>query len=288
MKKILVPTDFSECAKYAAEVAASIAKKTGARIYLLHALDVPQYSRNDSFATMTDTAEGIFLMKYTKQNFAKLLREPFFEGVNVGEVVQFENAYETITQQAKEHDIDMIVMGSHGTSGFDEQFIGSTAEKVIRLANCPVLTIKKQHTDFAPKNLVYASNFYGESTEGFEKVRKFAKIFGTEVQLLKVITPSNFETTPYSLELVESFAKEMKLENYTANIYNHHNIVDGVNEFCEANDVELIAMETHGRTGLSHLLKGSIAEDVTNHSKLPVFTTRIPKHSSDKGGIFPS
>jgi nucleotide-binding universal stress UspA family protein len=287
MKKILVPTDFSECAKHAAEVAAGIAKKTGARIYLLHALEIPHYSRNDGFGQATDTAEGLFLLKYTKMGFAKLLSEPFFDGVNVGEVVQFDNAYETITQQALEHEVDMIIMGSHGAKGFQEQFIGSTAEKVIRLASCPVLTIKKRHEVFKPDSIAFASNFFGESTAGFDKVKRFAQIFGSKIHLLKVITPTNFEPTLYSKNLISQFAKKMVLKDYTSSIYNHADLVDGVNEYCEMHDIDLIAMETHGRTGLSHLLKGSIAEDVTNHSKLPVFTTKIPKVKDSEGAIFP-
>ena len=287
MKKILVPTDFSECAKYAAEVAAGIAKKTGARIYLLHALEIPHYSRNDGFGQATDTAEGLFLLKYTKQGFAKLLSEPFFDGVNVGEVVQFDNAYETITQQALEHDVDMIVMGSHGAKGFQEEFIGSTAEKVIRLASCPVLTIKKRHEEFNPSSIGFASNYFGESSTGFARVQRFAEIFGSKIHLLKVITPTNFEPTLYSQSLIKQFAKKVGLKDYTSSVYNHKDVVEGVNEYCEMHDIDLIAMETHGRTGLSHLLRGSIAEDVTNHSKLPVLTTKIPKEKESEAAIFP-
>ena len=117
MKKILVPTDFSECAEHAVEVAASIAKLTDARLYLLHVMDIPVYDRNDSFQSYSDTAEGIFWMKLVKKRFKELFKKPFLNGVNAVEVLQFDGVYETIAEQAKAHEIDMIVMGSHGDSG---------------------------------------------------------------------------------------------------------------------------------------------------------------------------
>ena len=162
MKRILVPTDFSEFAYYAAEVAAGIAKKTGARVFLLHAIDMPSYSRNDSFSEVPDTMEGIFLLKRAKQEFEKLINQPFFEGVEVAEVLQWENVYDTITEKAKEFEIDLIVMGSRGSSGAQEFLVGSNTEKIIRTAYCPVLTIKERITDFNPKNVVFASNFFEE------------------------------------------------------------------------------------------------------------------------------
>ena len=74
--------------------------------------------------------------------FEKLIKQEFFTDVNVVEVVQWENVFETITVKAKEHDIDLIVMGSHGASGVKEFFVGSNTEKIVRTAHCPVLTSK--------------------------------------------------------------------------------------------------------------------------------------------------
>ncbi|MCH2198549.1 MAG: universal stress protein [Flavobacteriales bacterium] len=81
MERILVPTYFSKYANYAAEVAADIAKQTGARVFLLHALDIPHYGTNDRFDDVPDTAEGIFMLKRAKQEFHKLISQPFFEGI---------------------------------------------------------------------------------------------------------------------------------------------------------------------------------------------------------------
>ena len=109
MKKILVPTDFSECAEHAVEVAASLAKKMDARLYIIHVMDIPVYDRNDSFQSYSDAAEGVFWMKLVKKRFAELFKKPFLDGVNAVQVLQFDGVYDTIAKQAEEHQIDLIV-----------------------------------------------------------------------------------------------------------------------------------------------------------------------------------
>lgn len=287
MKRILVPTDFSECSYYAAEVSAQLAKKTGARVFLLHALEVPQYSSNEPYPTMSNTAEGIFMMKLVKQEYEKLISQDFFKGVDVAEVVQWENVYDTITKQAEEHDIDLIVMGSHGAKGAKEFFVGSNAEKIVRTAACPVITVKERSENFAPKTLVYASSFYGETVEAFGEIKELLDLFNPEVHLLKVITPGNFEATDYSERLMKEFAEHYDLKNYSMNIYNEMTVERGIHEFANSRKADILAMETHGRRGLAHFFRQSLAEDVANHTRLPLITMRIPEEEQNNGGIFP-
>ncbi len=282
MKKILVPTDFSDCAYHAAEVAAQIAKRTGARLYMLHVMDIPVYDRNDSFQTHTDTAEGIFWMKLVKKRFKELFAKPFMQGVNAVEVLQFDGVYETISTQAKEHQIDLIVMGSHGDSGAHELFIGSNTEKVVRLADCPVLTVKQRQQNFDLKNVLFASNFYGEAKAHFEGLFDFIKLFDAKIHLVKVNTPDQFETTTYTRKLISDFASEWKLKNFETHIHNERSIQAGIFAISKELNVDLIAMETHGRTGIARFFVGSHAESVVNHSELPVLTIRIKEYQPEQ------
>jgi nucleotide-binding universal stress UspA family protein len=287
MKRILVPTDFSSYAYYAAEVAASIAKRTEGRIFLLHAIEMPRYSVNDRFGEIADTTEGLFVLKRAKQEFQKLIAQPFFEGVNVVEVIQWEGVFETISEKAKEHQIDLIVMGSQGVTGAKEFFIGSNTEKVIRTAPCPVLTIKERMEHFEPKDVVFASNFYGEAKRSFEPIQTFIELFDADVHLLKVITPANFESTDYSRKLMHDFASEAGLRDYTVNIFNDMIVENGIHKFAAEVGAGVVAMETHGRTGLAHFFRQSLAEDVANHSNSPVLSVKMEPVKQKKGVIFP-
>lgn len=287
MKRILVPTDFSPFAYYAAEVAAQVARKTGARVYLLHAIDMPQYSVNDRFGELVDTTEGLFILKRAKQEFKKLVDQPFFEGVNVVEALQWSGVFDTISEKAKEHEIDLIVMGSQGVSGAKEFFIGSNTEKVIRTAPCPVLTVKERMEKFEPTDIVFASNFFGEAKRSFTPIHEFAKMFNAYIHLLKVVTPANFEASDYSRKLMHDFAAELGLKDYSVNIFNDMIVENGIHKFATEVGADVIAMETHGRTGLAHFFRQSLAEDVANHSTCPVLSMRMEQVKQKKGVIFP-
>ena len=287
MKRILVPTDFSKFAYYAAEVAAGIAKRTGARVFLLHAVDMPHYSINDRFGDAPDTAEGIFLLKRAKQEFEKLISQDFFNGVDVAEVLQWENVYDTISEKAKEFEIDLIVMGSQGASGVREFFIGSNTEKIVRTASCPVLTVKDRMENFDPTEIVFASNFFGESEKTFAPMLSFIELFNPKVHLLKVITPANFESTDYTMKLMNDFVEATGIENYTLNIYNEMIVEKGIHEFCDQVKADMVAIETHGRTGIAHFFRQSLAEDIANHSSRPVLSLKMQHAKVKEGVIFP-
>ena len=287
MKKILVPTDFSETSYYAVETAANLARQMDACIYLLHAIELPKYELNDSTATYREGTDSIGIAEEVRDSFTRLKNQPIFKGLTVAEVFLFDNVHQAIINKAAEHEVDLIVMGSHGTHGWNDLFVGSNTERIIRMANCPVLTIKGEMKAFEPKNIVFASNFYGEASEGFGKIKKFIELFDARVHLLKVITANRFENTTYSKKLVKEFADQNNLTNYTINVFNAETIEDGVLEFSELIEADLITMETHGRTGLYHLLVGSVTEDVANHAQRPVLSVKIPKTEVEYRPIFP-
>jgi nucleotide-binding universal stress UspA family protein len=281
MKKILVPTDFSEQAGYAAEVAASIARKTGAALHLFHIIDIPNYSDNPSFPVVPESG---LLAKQAKERMEDAAGAPYFKGLNLTESIEFDSTYQRIIEKVKEDEIDLIVIGSHGTSGIERFLIGSTTEKVIQFSPCPVLTIRERLENFDIKSMVFASNFFEEVPEGFNKVQQFADIYNANIHLLKVNTRHHFTTTRYNLHAIDGFIKECKIQKYTINIYDDDGEEDGILHFAEDIGADMIALTTHGRTGLSHLINGSIAETLAEQSPRPLLTFKT-KHAHLKYGF---
>jgi nucleotide-binding universal stress UspA family protein len=281
MKKILVPTDFSDCADNATEVAAQISRKTGATLCLLHVISIPVYGKANSFEFHSKSAEGIFWMKLAKESFQKLLARPYMKDVNTVEIIQFENVYKTIAAQANEHDIDLLVMGSHGDSGAHEVFIGSNAEKVVRLVDCPVLTIKKRHENFDLNTVIFASNFFGEAKDNFNRLFSFIELFNAKLHLVKINTPVHFETSTYSNQLMDDFIKEWDLKNVEKHIHNERGVQIGLHVMSKELNADLIAMETHGKSGITRFFMGSHTEGVVNHIELPVLSLKIKSFKKD-------
>src|SRR5690554_2475120 len=161
MKKILVPTDFSEYALNAAKLAANIAKKFDARIYFLHVVSMPVYETGVlPGQSRQDIAEGLFILKKVKKDFNELLNSDFLKGVNVASAIQYDDVYESVVSQAEKHEIDLIVMGTHGTSGYiNDFFIGSNTDKIVRLSEIPVITTRDEVVNPKFDKIVFASNF---------------------------------------------------------------------------------------------------------------------------------
>ncbi len=274
MKKILVPTDFSEQAENALKVAAMMAKKYDAEIYLLHMMEIPM-QQIDPISAHSDVPEALFFMKMAHKKFEKLLASDFLEGLTVHETVKADITFNDIKDACKEYEIDFIVMGSHGASGLKEMFVGSNAEKVVRTSEVPVLVIKNEHTKFDVSDFVFASDFKIDNKETYKQAVKFAKAVNAKIHLLMVNTANNFMTTSDANARINDFISGQTFENYTITIHNDTSIEQGVLNFSRDIDADLIGISTHGRQGIAHFFNGSISEDLVNHANRPVITFKI-------------
>ena len=274
MKKILVPTDFSDHAGYALKVAAQIARKNGGEIFLLHMLELP-HQGSDAVGSGHDLPEIMLFKNAAINKLEDLMDDESLADLKVSEIIQFELAFDGILNISKKNNVDLIVMGSHGASGFKEMFIGSNAEKVVRNSDIPVLIIKKEEGEFDVNKFVFASDFSDEIKNPFAKVVDFANKFDTELHLVMINTPSSFKPTHVAESIMNDFISNFNINKLTTHIYNDVNVESGVLNFANHIDADLIGMSTHGRKGLSHFFNGSISEDLVNHAKKPVVTFKI-------------
>lgn len=278
MKTILVPTDFSKVAQAATTVAIGIAKKASAKLLLLHIIERPDpvsFNIEAQISEPTNWEDKIFtakLIERAKKEMVTTTDLASAEGVKVKTEIRLGNPFHGMREVITEHDVDLVVMGTSGRSKFEEMIIGSNTEKVIRHAACPVLTIhdKPGKGDF--KNIVYATSMSDDEKEFATVVKNTQVIYDSTIHLVRINTPLNFQSDMIVKKLMEDFAKKLKLKNYTLNVFSDHSEEQGILHFAEQVDADLIAMATHGRTGFAHVLVGSIAEEVANHSIRPVLT----------------
>ena len=273
MKKILVPTDFSTQAENALKVAAQIAMKHGSEIYLVHSLEMPLSISGSG--DNSNLPESLYFIKLAEKNFSEILKNSYLEDINVREAIGHNEIYNDIKAIVDENEIDLIVMGSHGASGFKEMFIGSNTEKVVRTSSIPVLVIKNNHDVFEINDFVFASDFADDCKWSFNEAQKFAASVGAKMHLLFVNTPREFQTTAQANEIISDFLEDVDTTNLTINIYNDTSIEKGILQFTKDINAQLIGMSTHGRKGLSHFFNGSISEDLVNHANMPVITFKI-------------
>ena len=169
MKKILVPIDFSKPSEYAAKMAAMIAEKTSATVYLIHLIELPSGVVDMGFNSKFSVPESMLYLRKTREKILEFKKSFFSEDITVEYFIKINNAFEGIKKYAEKIDADLIIMGSKGHSDFEEILIGSNTEKVVRTSKTPVLVIKKDAEKFKFKDLVFASNFNKDNSVAFEK-----------------------------------------------------------------------------------------------------------------------
>ncbi len=275
MKRILVPIDFSIQAERAIEAAAQIANYIDAHIYLLHMVDLPANETDmDDHGDASGPAKMLFLRKI-HEKFEEMMNSKILDGLTVHEEIRFHKTFSGIIDYSKELKIDLIVMGSQGATGIKEMFIGSNTEKVVRHSDVPVLVVKKGMKKTGLTKFVFASNFSDEIKPAFGRFLEFASLFGANVHLLFVNTIHNFESTKKTSKRLREFVKEFDMPEYTLNIFNDTTIEQGILNFSKDLDADLIALNTHQRSGLSSMFNESISEDLVNHALKPVITFKI-------------
>ena len=204
-------------------------------------------------------------------------------------------AYEEICAAAKELKADLIVIATHGYTGYERAFLGSTAERVVQHSRCPVLVVRKHIsrwdaaadprtlTGFRLRRILAPTDFSDSSLAGFDYAVQVARDFKAELQLVHVINPHLYpfgdqyvaldpvQLTGKAADAAENQMRSMAAEakvRYSVRVIQGSPAIQIRNAANE--EADLIVISTHGRTGLAHMLIGSVAEHVVRYAHCPV------------------
>ncbi|HKP71726.1 MAG TPA: universal stress protein [Pyrinomonadaceae bacterium] len=149
IRSILLPTDFSECADCALPFATDMARLMKARLVCLHVVEsvMPPVGYAQVVEPLPAVDIGMQLEQSATRELPKLAAREECAGLDVEEVLAHGDAAGEIVRVAREHDVDLIVISSHGRTGWGRMLFGSTAESVVRHAHCPVLVVKPKESD---------------------------------------------------------------------------------------------------------------------------------------------
>ncbi|UXE68138.1 MAG: universal stress protein [Chryseotalea sp. WA131a] len=273
MKRILVPCDFSDPAVQAFKFAIEIALKSRGEIFLLNVVEVPVMHETVLMPTLYFEQSLMNEMKATAdKKFQKMKDKWGSEGITVSTHVEFGVTITSIRQFIEEKKIDLVVMGTHGASGAREFLIGSNTEKIVRTSLVPVMAIKKSTKLSNVKNIVFPNDLDLENEHLTLKVKELQNFFKATLHILYINSPAFFQRDVDTKMRLKDFAKRFMLKDYTLNVYNDVDQENGINNFTRDVKGDLIALATHGRRGISHLVSGSIAEDIVNHVDCPIWT----------------
>ncbi|RIV17711.1 universal stress protein [Fibrisoma montanum] len=270
MKRILVPTDLSELANRALPVAVRLARQYDADIFLVHYLP---FAIVDPGLTEAPTAITTYLNDREEEveaELTQLARHPDFQGVTIHPVVK--RSDRGLFGMLIDQPADLIVMASHGSSGLEEWLFGSNAEHIVQQAHCPVLIIKEQSGPFDPTNAICAID--ADDRLKSHPTWPFHLSDGVR-QFVYVMTPTDGRVTDGIRQWMAEFAATKQITDYDLTIFADSNVPDGIIHFAESRGADLILLFTHQKSGLLHLVSGSVAEDVVNHATIPVLVMPV-------------
>ncbi|HHL52500.1 MAG TPA: universal stress protein [Flammeovirgaceae bacterium] len=283
MKKILVPTDFSRPAENALQTALAVAKAFGASIELLHVLEISSSSNIDvtggpsnveSLTDFVEVHEGIKLAKKHLDSSFKL-HDVASSGVQVEQNIRLGSVLRQIIEFVETNGVDMVIMGTNGASGLDEYLLGTNTDKLIRRINVPVLAVHDPVPDQQFKKIVLPTTTYDKEDNLLRVVKAFQEKFNSTLYLLRVNTPLHFLPDKRSLEMLREYAVHHKLTNYEVHVYSHTEEEDGIQDFADMIEADMIAMSTSATKGLRKIIGGSVTKEIVNRSRRPVLTMRM-------------
>lgn len=291
MKSVLVPLDFSELSLLAVKAAADIIRSTKeGKLYLLYVGETHSTPNGDGTQRDSENIpETLALIKLMKMRFNEVLALPELKGIQAVPIFQLNGDFEDIVRNSEKNNVELIVLGTHGVSGFKEWFVGSFAEKIVGLSKCPVLTVKENLSlPFKTKDVLFVSQFFTENQLPFSEIKDFAAIYNSNIHFLKVVTPDHFETSEQSEASMNSFEEQVGMAATSKKIINANDVESGVKYYLDHYKADMIAIETHGRKGLWKMFNPSIAERLVNHLNIPILTNRIVHPEVEYGALFPS
>lgn len=305
VKSILVPLDFSGAAMQALDYATELAKKFGAQVHLMH-VQMPDEAFADPGAShlMRDCAESV---TFLRERLAGIRQErpPQFWPENCH--IRTGRAYREICELARELNVDLIVLASRGNSGLKRVFLGSTAERVVRFAACPVLVVRqrKRRGNFplgllttkktlAIRKILAPVDFSQCSTAGAMYAAFLARTFDAKLCLFHAVQPP----APVVIDRISadlSGRNNLNLANARLDMEGLANLDffrdvkcateirtgDVVEQICAETrrpDIDLAVVSTHGRAGFNRVLLGSVAEHVVRYAECPVMV--VPSRCS--------
>lgn len=276
MKNILIPYDFSAYARAAAATGAWLARKTGAQLHLLHVVFAPPDWSRLPVDEQQNYPEIEARMVDAEIRLDKIAASSLFKGCTVHTYVYSGSPREQIVQFAQTYNMNLIIMGVHGAGESQSLFVGSTAQQVIRNANCPVLSVKRNYKPGRVKKIVFASNFEEKEVAGaINQLKNIAAKLSASVDLLFVNTPLNFYDTPSAEVKLEAAAPVQQQVKFSKYIYNDMTHEQGIINFSKRANADWIAMMAHSRTRKPFYYLGS-TETILFHSDLPVLSFRVP------------
>lgn len=262
MENIIVGIDFSKGSECAIELSVDIANRMSLDLKMVYVSSTSQESGNSSEAEVQTKIEEL-VKKYQPCLTSTVMSYEITEG----------KVSQELARIAKQDEAVMVVVGTHGTSGYEKDWIGRNAYKTIEDTECPVLTIR-ENFDFNKEleNIVLPIDSSMDTRQKVPFTIKMAKLFNSKIHILGLYSSESImPMVDKYVDQVEKFVKSYNIE-YTVEKTGSENITNSTLEYAEKMNADLIVIMTEQEKKLTNIVLGSYAQQMIHHSMIPVLT----------------
>jgi nucleotide-binding universal stress UspA family protein len=273
MKRILVPTDFSNDALKAVTYAAEIAQKSGATIFLLHVIE-PAIN----MAKMQSDSSSEKVVKERSSEMSGSLKSlaKIYPGVKVIPHLLGGAVITSIVDFAEKENVDLIIMGTKGASGIKKLLIGSNTAGAINRTKIPVLTVPASYEMEEPGAILFATNQFEKDKEILHKIIVISKLFSATIHVVvfKDLDGDRNADFIYNEEQVNDYLAYLK-ETFPGVVF-RGGLLEGrdfelaIDRYANENDADIIAMMTYPKSFLDKVLQRSVTQQMAFHSTIPI------------------
>lgn len=275
INKILIPTDFSDSANNALNLALQMAQRQSAEIHLLHIIQlhklVPPTEANPH-ANFTELVinSAIEQMKRLKVEFENNYNCKVFTTVEFGGISINTNEY------VKKNDIDLVIIGTHGTSGWKAFFLGSNAITIVKNVICPILIVPITSSKVDFTSILYPVRNMDGMVEKYDYIRPIIRRNDSYIRLLGILEESERDMLP---QFTERF-KEMEnvvlkeLSHVISDVHICKNIADKVLEVVDQSKADLLVINANLDDSWSVFFNDTFTQKTVNHAKIPIFCVK--------------
>ncbi|NUN14449.1 MAG: universal stress protein [Myxococcales bacterium] len=306
MKRILVPTDFSPLSEAAFAPAVVFAKKYGAEITVIHIIDALEYNASYPYLDLSSHHQQI--QRLTQEHLAAAAEKLSAAGAEkVHTTYRVGTPFREVTSEVEhEEGTDLLVVATHGFSGFRRFVVGSVAESIVRRSKCPVLSVHSSGTsrEFAIRRVLVPTDLSPRGDAAVLQADKIAAQFGATIELFFVDTPPVYgpgpspmfglPVTPAEVQSLRgsfenhlnTLAKTLTTNEVTIRVEEAPHPSEAIAARAKDGGFDAIFMGSHGRRGLHAWVIGSVAERVVRIAEIPVLVLKSqPNDNPETDGM---
>lgn len=276
ISKILVPIDFSEISNNAINVAIAIAKRHQAELHLLHIIQVNAYAQSYMLHGTALNYEGL-IMDDINKNIQKYKEKIISEHhINITASAQLGEISISVNHYTKENNIDLVVMGTHGVSGWKEFFIGSNAMAVIKECQAPVLTVPPSFTKTTFDQILYPIRNVVGVIEKYDYIKPIIEKNDSKVSLLGIDDVKNINEKNKIKDNIKSIQQLITNHNLdiSTNIKHSNNIAETILDESKKAAFDIMIINATLDTEWSNFFSGNYTQQIINHAEIPVLAIK--------------